>query len=182
MVCEIEHDIIARVIVERPRYLAEADCWCILGLRDAQTFFQAVSELLPDATHVYLEGSPSSAIVDVIQPHTEDREYGPPAGTIWSWPREHRWSLKASPALFARLAEAAARHAAPEICTHLSLYRDADALAQWFDAFSDPFLVSKEIPRERAERFCLATGGTLQDEAARSSSGGLRDWWRRSSR
>src|SRR5688572_340065 len=105
-------------MVTTPRYLTEADCWCIHRLRDAETFFRAISQLLPDVTHLYLEGSPSPTNVAVIQPYAEKREYLAPIGTIWSWPRNQRFSLTASPPLFARLAAAAAWHAEPESCDH----------------------------------------------------------------
>ena len=68
--------------------------------------------------------------------------------------------------LFAQLADAAAHHAEPEICSHLHFYLDVEPLAHWFDAFDDPFLVSKVIPRERLEEFSRAAGGELTDTAA----------------
>jgi len=64
------------------------------------------------------------------------------------------------------LSEAAAQHAEPELCSHLHLYRDAEPLAHWFDAFDDPFLVSKVIARDKVDAFCLASGGMLADGAA----------------
>jgi hypothetical protein len=144
--------------------LAETDCWQISGLEDGEAFFRAVPELLPETTHVFLEGAPASDVVAIMSAHAAQGVYGAPAGTLWSWPqRDQRFALTASPALFARLAEAAARHAEPEICSHLHFYRDAEPLAQWFDAFADPLLVSRVIPRERVDRFCLAAGGTLAD-------------------
>jgi hypothetical protein len=143
-------------------YLDEARCWSISGLRDAEAFFREVPHLVPEATHVFLEGSPSPDIAALLSPHTDQAAYGAPVGTLWSWPgRNHRLVVRASPALFAELTDAARRHAAPEICDHVHLYRDAEPLAQWFDAFADPLLVSDVVPIERAEQFCLVTGGTL---------------------
>jgi hypothetical protein len=148
-------------------YLMETECWRMAGLRDAEAFFRAVAQLLPEATHMLLEGAPAPDIAALLAPHAEHGEYRAPAGTWWSWPqRNQRLVLKASPALFAQLAEAAVRHAEPEICDHLHFYRDAEPLAQWFDAFDDPLFVSKGIPRERVEQFCLATGGAWADTAA----------------
>ena len=63
--------------------------------------------------------------------------------------------------LFLRLAEAAAHLAEPEICSHLHFYRNQEALAQWFDAFISPLLVSKVIARERVARFASAAGGVV---------------------
>jgi len=146
----------------RALQIADGECWQVSGVRDAAAFFRAVPQLLPEATRLYLEGSPAQDVVALLATHSDEGEYGAPVGTLWSWPRNQRHRLKVSAALFAQLAEAAAHHAEPEICSHLHLYRDDEPLAHWFDAFDDPFLVSKEIPRERLEEFARATGGALE--------------------
>ena len=147
--------------------IAETECWRVSGLRDAEAFFRAIPQLLPEATRMFLEGSPAQDMLVLLATHTEQEEYGAPAVTLWSWPqRNQRFTLRVSSSLFAQLAEAAAHHAEPEICCHLHFYRDVEPLAHWFDAFDDPFLVSKAIPRERLEDFSRATGGELADSAA----------------
>jgi hypothetical protein len=144
--------------------LTERDCWRIARLNNAAKFFRAASQLLAGATHVYLEESPAPEIVALISRHADPTPYRAPAGTFWSWPRgSQRFALKASPAMLAELADASTRHAEPEICSHLHFYRDAEPLAQWFDAFDDPLLVSKTIPRELVEHFCREAGGELCD-------------------
>ena len=145
--------------------LQESECWRIAGVRTAQVFFRAIPELVPDATHMFLEGSPAPDIQALLV-DADDADYAAPAGTYWSWPQKNRrFSVRASPALFARLSEAVSQHAEPEICDHIHFYRDGTALVQWFDAFLDPLLVSKVVPRERVERFALAAGGTVSDGA-----------------
>jgi hypothetical protein len=148
------------------RYLAETECWRISGLTDAAAFFAAVVQLLPEATHMFLEGSPDPDIVALLSKHAEDVEYGAPTGTLWSWPREKRFVVRPSASLFDELSAAAAHHAEPEICSHLHFYRDDEPLAQWFDAFAVPLFVSKTIPRARVEQFARAAGGTFVDTAA----------------
>jgi hypothetical protein len=144
--------------------LAESECWRIARLNNAAKFFRAASQLLAGATHVYLEGSPAPQIVALISRHIDPTPYRAPAGTFWSWPRgSQRFALKASPTMLDELADASTRHAEPEICSHLHFYRDAEPLAHWFDAFDDPLLVSKTIPRELVEHFCRETGGELCD-------------------
>ena len=121
--------------------------------------------LVPEATHMFLEGSSATEIVALLSPFSTHEDYGAPVGTLWSWPREQRFSVTASPELFASLSEAAANHAEPEICSHLHFYRDGEPLVHWFDAFDDPIMVSKAVSRERLERFCIETGGVLSDAA-----------------
>lgn len=136
-------------------------------MRDAQRFFHAIAALVPDATDLFLEGSPAADIVALMQSHLERSEYLAPAGTFWSWPqRNRRFRLRASPELFARLSEAATHHAEPEICDHLHLYVGPEPLVTWFDAFIDPVLVSKAIARDRVEQFRRNVGGVLSDADA----------------
>jgi hypothetical protein len=37
--------------------LEESKCWKVSGVRTAEEFFRAVPFLLPDATHMFLEGN-----------------------------------------------------------------------------------------------------------------------------
>jgi hypothetical protein len=146
--------------------LEESDCWRVSGVRTAEEFFRAVLLLVPDAPHMFLEGSPDPDIEVLLAEAAEEAEYAAPVGTYWSWPQKNRrYSVRVSAALFVRLSELAAHHAEPEICDHLHFYRDRNALVQWFDAFSDPLLVSKLVPRERVEQFASAVGGDVSDGA-----------------
>jgi len=144
--------------------LDESRCWKVSGVRTAEDFFRAVSLLVPDATHMFLEGSPVPDIEAVLADAADDTGYTAPVGTIWSWPgKNRRFSVRASPELLLRLSEASSNHSEPEICDHVHLYRGEEALVQWFDAFSDPILISKSVTRERVERFASAVGGVLTD-------------------
>lgn len=147
--------------------LDESQCWKVSGIRAAEEFFRAVPLLVPDATHMFLEGSPDSDIVALLSEAPDETSYAAPVGTEWSWPRKNqRFSVRASPELFARLADLASYHAEPEVCDHVHLYRGLEALAQWFDAFTDPLLVSKSVARADVERFASAVDGTVSDGAA----------------
>src|SRR4029453_1561398 len=91
--------------------IAETECWKVSGLRDAAAFFRAIPQLLPEATRVFLEGSPAVEIRALLANHTDHGEYDAPTGTLWSWPqRNQRFTLRASSLLFAQLADASAHH------------------------------------------------------------------------
>jgi hypothetical protein len=148
--------------VTSPGYLDESNCWRVAGVRTATKFFQAISLLVPDATHMFLEGSPDPVIQALLADAADEAAYAAPVGTLWSWPqKERRFSVRPSSELFLRLSEASSQLAEPEICSHLHFYRNQEALVQWFDAFINPLLVSKVIARERVERFATAAGGVL---------------------
>ena len=147
--------------------LEESQCWKVSAVRTAERFFRAVSLLVPDATHMFLEGSPDPDIEALLVNAVDDAEYAAPVGTRWSWPRKNqRFSVRVSPELLARLSELSSNHAEPEICSHVHFYRGHEALVQWFDAFSDPLLVLKSVARDRVERFATAVGGALSEGAA----------------
>ena len=148
-----------------PRTIDHRNCWTVSGVRNAEKFFRAIPMLIPEATHMFLEGSAAPEIVALLSPFSTHSDYGAPAGTLWSWPREQRFSVAASPELFASLSEAAAHLAEPEICSHLHFYRDDEPLVHWFDAFDDPIMVSKAVSRERLDQFCIETGGVLSEGA-----------------
>ncbi|HEX3233637.1 MAG TPA: hypothetical protein VHR41_05540 [Gemmatimonadales bacterium] len=149
-----------------PQVLGDAEAWQVQGIKAAQEFFLQVPSLLPDATVLYLEGSPTPDVVQFLRSHAEQTDYGGPIGTIWSWPPNERYSLRATPELFAGIADLATRHAVPELCSHLHFYRQEEPLANWFDAFDDPFLISRTIPRERVDQFCTALAATVSEASA----------------
>jgi hypothetical protein len=116
---------------------------------------------------MFLEGSPDPDIAALLANALDDADYAAPAGTIWSSPQKNRrFSVRASSELFARLSEAASHHAEPEICDHVHFYRGEEALVQWFDAFSDPVLVSKSVAYDQVQRFASAVAGALSEGTA----------------
>jgi hypothetical protein len=145
-----------------PVMLDESTGWKVSGMRTAEGFFRALHLLLPEATHIFLEGSPNSEIEALLLEALDEVGYAAPVGTIWSWPqKDRRFSVRASPLLFERLADAASHLAEPEVCTHVHLYRDREALLQWFDACADPLLVSRALDRDRVEQFARVAGGVV---------------------
>ena len=142
-------------------------CWKVSGVRKATGFFRAITLLVPDATHMFLEGSPGPDVEALLTNAADGSDYKAAVGTLWSWPqKEQRFSVRASPELFALLSNLASHHAEPEVCSHVHFYRGDEALVQWFDAFSVPLLVSKSVPRERVEQFASVAGGVWSDGAA----------------
>jgi hypothetical protein len=146
-----------------PAMLDDSTCWRVSGIKTAEAFFREIALLVPDATHMFLEGSPDPDIEALLVDAADQIDYLAPVGTIWSWPQKNRrFSVRASPQFFERLAQASSRHAEPEVCDHVHFYRGRDALVQWFDAFTVPLLVSSAVPRDRVERFAASVGGILE--------------------
>jgi len=68
--------------------LHEANSWAIAGVRSAEKFFLAISELVPEATHIFLEGPPDSDVAALLSVHAASGEYHARSGTLCSWPAE----------------------------------------------------------------------------------------------
>ena len=73
-------------------------------------------------------------------------------GTTLPRPRQHHVQVR--PDRMAELQDFADRIAEPEVCDHLHAYRGEDLLIEWYDAWSDPLLVSRSIPGKRMAVLC----------------------------
>lgn len=56
------------------------------------------------------------------------------------------------------LAEFAQDHAEPELLDHLSLYKEAEALIFWHDAFANVLLISRSTSEEVIAQLALELG------------------------
>lgn len=135
--------------------------WQVIGVRDSTEFFRALDSLVPEATTLVLEGS--SVAKDVraaLRPHLEAEYTIVPAGKGWpDW--RHALRLRYSRELLTLLAALSERHAEPELCDHLHIFRLAEPLLSWHDAFDDPILVSDSVPELRARLFAARFGAPL---------------------
>lgn len=70
--------------------LEDSNCWRVSGVRTAEKFFRVVSLLVPDATHMFLEGSPDPDIEALLADAADEADYTAPVGTIRAWPQTDR--------------------------------------------------------------------------------------------
>ena len=68
--------------------LAESECRRVSGVRKAEMFFGAVPLLVPEATHMFLEGSPAPDIEVLLVDAADEAVFAAPVGTFWSWPQK----------------------------------------------------------------------------------------------
>jgi hypothetical protein len=127
--------------------------WKVAGIRSAEQFFSALTEVLPLPVRLCFEGTSicsdvrtllaSSAIVATLQI---------PPGTIW--PKPSVFHVLATEQFIHELAALAGRHAGPEVCDHFHAYNDSHGLMQWYDAFDDPLLIDESITEPSLDSFC----------------------------
>lgn len=122
---------------------------------DSSKFFKALANYFQDATTLFIEGdSIANEVMNLYKENIEKGDYLPRSGT--TFPRSIKIRCKYSVEFMNELACIADKHAEPELCDHLHLYKNNKPLIEWMDAFLDSILVSQEIPKETIDRFSAA--------------------------
>jgi hypothetical protein len=134
----------------------EGPYWEVAGRHvDPAQFLHALETLVPEGSILFLEGGtqppPLRAFLDR---HAALSDVKVALGT--AWPRGRVFHVPTAPTILRELAELADKCASPELCDHLHVYSSEGVLPQWYDAFVDPFYVSKRVPPEQFEAFCGA--------------------------
>ncbi len=136
--------------------------WQVAGVRESTEFFRALDSLVPEATTLVLEGSSIAKNVRAaVQAHLEVEYTIIPAGNGWpDW--RHALRLRYSRELLALLADLSRLHADSELCDHLHIFRFAEPMLSWFDAFDNEILVSDSVPELRLRLFAERFHATLK--------------------
>jgi hypothetical protein len=131
--------------------------WEVAGIRSAEKFFSALTEVLPLPVHLCFEGtSISSDVRTLLASSVVAATLQIPPGTIW--PKSSVFHVLATEQFIHKLVALAGRHAEPEVCDHFHAYSDSHGLMQWYDAFDDPLLIDESIPEASLQSFCNKLG------------------------
>src|SRR5438552_2514451 len=111
-----------------------ASGWEVPGIKSAERFFSALTEVLPLPVHLCFEGtSISSDVRTLLECSAVAATLPIPPGTIW--PKPSVFHVLATEQFIYELAVLAGRHAEPEVCDHFHAYNNGQGLMQWYDAF-----------------------------------------------
>lgn len=128
--------------------------WEVSGKTDFPSLMGALPDLLPGECTLYFEGgSPSGQLLDFLKEHGVPERAHVAYGTIW--PRPRVFHLPASPQTMSRLANLTSSCTYPELAVHFHVYRDQAVLLEWHDAFTQPMLLSGELPEQKIKAFAL---------------------------
>jgi hypothetical protein len=131
--------------------LREEDAVNLGYVDDLHALLRALEEAMPDDAVLYVEGtSIVSAIEELLQVHAIEPVAHVTRGTIW--PRPRRFHVPTNRVLLGRLRELADRHAAPEVCDHLVVYRGDEVLLSAYDAGTETVWVRRDFPEEALAR------------------------------
>lgn len=131
--------------------------WEVAGIRTAEKFIPALTEILSLPVHLCFEGTSISSDVRILLASNAvaaTRQI--PPGTIW--PKPSVFHVLATEQFIHELAALAGRHAGPEVCDHFHAYNDSRGLMQWYDAFDLPLLIDESIAEASLQTFCNRLG------------------------
>jgi len=135
--------------------------WELWGKVDSSRFFKSLASTFPEATNIFLEGTPSPDVDDFLRSAVDPGPSLPDRGT--AWPKGNLYRLRFDAPTLTSLAELAERHAEPEILDHLHVYVDEVPLLYWHDAFdrASPLIVAAAVHRDHLQRLASELGFDL---------------------
>lgn len=143
--------------------------WEVCGETDFPSLLTALPDLLPDESVLYFEGSsPSGALLEFLRAQEVPERAHVAYGTIWLKPSV--FHLPATPQTMRRLTEMTRSCVYPELAIHFHVYRAHSVLLESHDAFTQPMLLSGELPEQKvgtfAERLSMSYKKNVQPCAA----------------
>jgi hypothetical protein len=148
--------------------------WEVSGDTDFPSLLTALPDLLPEECVLYFEGgSPSGELLEFLRAHGVPERAPIAYGTIW--PKPTVFHLPATPETMSRLAELTGPCAYPELGIHFHVYRSQSVLLEWHDAFTQPMLLSSELPEQKVRTFAerLSMSYKKGVESGAAPNGGL---------
>lgn len=146
---------------ERPE-IVEPPCWKVSPV-DLSELLRQLPNLAPGNSILCLEGVDAPDIETYLHERPATYEN-----------RTNQGLLKMRPKIFYMpiteenlqdLASLSEKHAEPEVCSHLRVYRNGRVILSWHDLPFDPFYVSNEIDETVLKTFCRAVEGEYVAEA-----------------
>jgi hypothetical protein len=126
--------------------------WELEGKTNFPTLFHSLTNILPSNSILYFEGgSNNDNFKNFFTEHTIPEQLHLSIGTIW--PRPKIFHIPATPQNLKTLVEISKPCAEPEIAIHFHVYCNGKIILQWYDAFSDPMLLSGDISEDKVKLF-----------------------------
>ena len=137
--------------------ITESNPWQLAPTASPPDFLRALTLLeLPSAT-LALEGTLDGKVVDWLRLNASSDGLRISPGTLW--PASDWWYLPLEAQKLEALVSVSGR-APPAV--HLFVYEGERVLLEWYDAFTDPLWLSRELAGPHLERFVARVGGQLE--------------------
>jgi hypothetical protein len=129
---------------------------------DHAAFLRRLPDLVSNEAVLVLEGGAHPVgLRRFLEAHAVPAQANVARGTVW--PRATVFHVPTRPPVLSELGDLAENCAAPEICDHLHVYKDDQVLLEWYDTFSNPFFISKQVPEQRLGEFCRELSVKLKE-------------------
>ena len=133
--------------------LSVKDYWEVSGIKDFPSFLRSLRDLIPNDSVLYLEGGDTpKKLRSYLEERATQNICKVEMGTIW--PHPDIFHIGATIDNLEDLAGLIQNYVSPQVAVHLHVYKEGKMLLQWYDAFSGPMFVSKEIPEDSIKDFC----------------------------
>ncbi|MFB3891492.1 MAG: hypothetical protein ACE15C_05655 [Phycisphaerae bacterium] len=129
--------------------------WSLDGATTFPAIFRALRNLLPEGSILYLEGGTPDAN---LRRFFRDHAMATRQRVDRAWLRPAAVSVPATPDNLESLAVMGEHLAEPELCIHFHVYRGDRVLLSWHDAFTQPMLLSGDLPEAKVREFAQAVG------------------------
>ncbi len=130
-------------------------------VRRLDTLFEALEAGMPADAIVHVEGVAFAddvrAALAALPSAVEAQRRSDLRGTLW--PSPSSFHLPVSSGALAVLRDLEKRHASPEVCTHLAVYRGEEILALAHDAGDGVLLVGQSLPNDAVEKMRQVVAG-----------------------
>src|ERR1035438_4621057 len=131
--------------------------WEVEGKTDFSKVFSGLADLLPANSILYFEGgSPPKDILNFLSENSGPEKIHVAYGTIW--PRPQTFHVLASAQNLQKLADLMCSRVYPELAIHFHVYCEDKILLQWYDAFTQPMLLSNKFSSETIEKVSNSVG------------------------
>ncbi|MBI4342345.1 MAG: hypothetical protein HY599_03140 [Candidatus Omnitrophica bacterium] len=131
--------------------------WVMKSFSDFPAFLRCLAHLFPEGSVLYLEGtSIGKEVQEFLKARAPEKVTRVELGTIWPRPQTFHMLLTAEN--ITELAALAEKHALPELCDHLHVYKDSTVLLEAHDILDRCISLSGALPKERIETLCGQLG------------------------
>ncbi len=116
-----------------------------------------IAPLLDNSETVFIEGTSISKEAEKLYTkYKRPGKYLPAKGVIW--PKSKTFTCDASIEFLNELAELSQNKAEPELFDHFFIYRGQNPILEWWDAFSDPMILSSAVSESDVYNFAGKLG------------------------
>ena len=137
--------------------------WMIEETKNLPQLLKSLHFIVDETATMFFEGgNPSRELRSFIEKYAIPEKEKIARGTIW--PKQSVVHIPATKENINELAKLAETISPFELAVHFHVYDDGQVIFEWYDAFTDPIYIYKDIPEEKVKRFAESIGAKYEKE------------------